>query len=61
LLLDEVTAHLDEQRRNTLFDYLMSLGAQVWMTGTDDSLFGPLKNNAQIFEISKCGLKHNAI
>jgi hypothetical protein len=39
----------------------MSLGAQVWMTGTDDSLFGPLKNNAQIFEISKCGLKHNAI
>jgi DNA replication and repair protein RecF len=60
LLLDEVTAHLDEQRRNALFDHLVDLGAQVWMTGTDDSLFGALKNQAQILEISKCGLKNNA-
>jgi DNA replication and repair protein RecF len=59
LLLDEVTAHLDEQRRNALFDHLMALGAQVWMTGTDDSLFGAMKNKAQIFEISNYGLKPN--
>jgi DNA replication and repair protein RecF len=52
LLLDEVTAHLDEQRRNALFDHLMDLGAQVWMTGTDDSLFGALKHQAQIFEVN---------
>ena len=59
LLLDEVTAHLDEQRRNALFDHLIASGAQVWMTGTDDSLFGALKNHAQIFEISNCALKPN--
>ena len=60
LLLDEVTAHLDEQRRNALFEHLMALGAQFWMTGTDISLFGALKNQAQILEISNCGLKPNA-
>jgi DNA replication and repair protein RecF len=59
LLLDEVTAHLDERRRNTLFDHLMALGAQVWMTGTDDSLFGVLRDQAQIFEINNCDLKPN--
>ena len=57
LLLDEVTAHLDEQRREALFDHLMALGAQVWLTGTDDSLFGSLKDQAQIFEIENGGLK----
>jgi DNA replication and repair protein RecF len=60
LLLDEVTAHLDEQRRNALFDHLMTLGAQVWMTGTDDSLFGRLKSQAQVFEICNFGLVPNA-
>lgn len=59
LLLDEVTAHLDELRRDALFEHLMSLGAQVWLTGTDDSLFGALKDQAQIFEIENGGLKPN--
>ena len=60
LLLDEVTAHLDKQRRNALFDHLIASGAQVWMTGTDDSLFGVLKNHAQILKINNGGLKPNA-
>ena len=59
MLLDEVTAHLDEQRRNALFDHLMTIGAQVWMTGTDDSLFGSLKKQAQVIEISRDGLREN--
>ena len=39
LLLDEVAAHLDGQRRQGLFAALDHLGVQAWMTGTDESLF----------------------
>lgn len=47
LLLDEVSAHLDERRRDGLFDELINLGAQAWMTGTDLSLFSALGERAQ--------------
>jgi DNA replication and repair protein RecF len=52
LLLDEVTAHLDEQRREALFDELSALGSQAWMTGTDDKLFEPLGDRAQRLGVS---------
>jgi DNA replication and repair protein RecF len=39
LLLDEVAAHLDEQRRQSLFRSIADLGAQAWMTGTDEKPF----------------------
>lgn len=39
LLLDEVAAHLDASRRAALFERLEAGGGQVWMTGTDRSLF----------------------
>jgi DNA replication and repair protein RecF len=42
LLLDEVAAHLDPSRREALFDRLSGGGGQVWMTGTERSLFGAL-------------------
>ncbi|MBB3265770.1 DNA replication and repair protein RecF [Azospirillum sp. OGB3] len=51
LLLDEVAAHLDPQRREALFDEILALGAQAWMTGTDDSVFGPLGGAAKRFYI----------
>lgn len=38
LLLDEVAAHLDPHRRAVLFTRLAGRG-QVWMTGTEPSLF----------------------
>ena len=38
LLLDEVAAHLDPQRRTALFSRLEGRG-QVWMTGTEEALF----------------------
>ena len=38
LLLDEVAAHLDPDRRRALFDRLAGRG-QVWMTATEPSLF----------------------
>lgn len=39
LLLDEVAAHLDPSRRALLFERLRAAGGQVWMTGTERSLF----------------------
>ncbi|MCP4327541.1 MAG: DNA replication/repair protein RecF [Alphaproteobacteria bacterium] len=39
LLLDEVAAHLDRDRRAALFDEICALDMQAWLTGTDDLLF----------------------
>jgi DNA replication and repair protein RecF len=39
LLLDEVAAHLDENRRAALFEVLDAMQGQVWLTGTDPDLF----------------------
>lgn len=39
LLLDEVAAHLDPDRRTALFERLADTGSQVWMTGTEAGLF----------------------
>jgi DNA replication and repair protein RecF len=39
LLLDEVAAHLDPLRRTALFQRLAEGGGQVWMTGTERTLF----------------------
>lgn len=52
LLLDEVAAHLDENRRAALIEELLALGTQVFMTGTDASLFEAFDGRADMFEIS---------
>ncbi len=49
LLLDEITAHLDEHRRAALFDEILRLRAQAWMTGTDASAFEALGKNARFW------------
>jgi DNA replication and repair protein RecF len=52
LLLDEVAAHLDLRRRGALFEEILALGAQAWMTGTDLSLFDGLGGRADIFLVN---------
>ncbi len=47
LLLDEVAAHLDPFRRAALFDEIVALGLQAFLTGTDETLFEGLKGRAQ--------------
>lgn len=47
LLLDEVAAHLDAQRRAALYDEIVALGAQAWMTGTEDGLFEAMGDRTQ--------------
>lgn len=51
LLLDEIAAHLDQDRRAALFAEISRLGAQAWMTGTDASLFQGFGENTQFFAV----------
>ena len=51
LLLDEVVAHLDPNRRKALFDELAKLGAQVWMTGADPAAFVDIGTSGEIFDV----------
>jgi len=53
LLLDEVAAHLDVNRRATLYDEITALGAQAWMTGTGPELFAELGARAQYLEVTE--------
>jgi len=57
LLLDEVVAHLDADRRAALFDRLAALGCQAWMTGTDAALFAPLAGRAVQFAVAAARLE----
>jgi DNA replication and repair protein RecF len=52
LLLDEVAAHLDAQRRAALFDALAALPAQSFLTGTDPEVFSPLSAVAEHWSVS---------
>ena len=47
LLLDEIAAHLDPDRRRALFAALDGLGTQCFLTGTDALLFEALADRAQ--------------
>lgn len=52
LLLDEALAHLDGNRRRALFNVLLDLGVQAWLTGTERDWFKPLADMAQSFTVA---------
>src|SRR3546814_6343974 len=52
LLRDEVAAHLDDRRRAALFEAVLALGGQAWLTGTDRQVFAPLGDRAQFVEVT---------
>jgi DNA replication and repair protein RecF len=51
MLLDEIAAHLDPDRRAALFDQVDAVGGQAFMTGTDRHLFDALGERAQYFGV----------
>ncbi len=53
LLLDEVSAHLDERRQNTLFDILKDRPTQVWMTSTNSKLFSDFTGLFAQFDVQE--------
>ena len=52
LLLDEVTAHLAQHRRDALFEEIQDLCGQAWLSGTDRDLFAPLADRAQFVAVN---------
>ncbi len=53
LLLDEISAHLDPVRRAALFEEIVALGNQTWMTGTDVETFSGLAGKARLHRLEE--------
>lgn len=51
LLLDEVTAHLDDAKREALLTKIRELDLQAFITATDPGLFASLNGHAEFWEI----------
>ncbi len=61
LLLDEIAAHLDKDRRKGLFEELLATRAQCWLTGTDTMQFEALESKAQFFTVNNGQLNDGQI
>ncbi len=55
-LLDDITAHLDGMRRAALFEEILALRVQAWLTGTDAAFFSSFLPYAQHFSVEKGAL-----
>lgn len=55
VLLDEVAAHLDADRRAALYGEILALQSQAWLTGTGPELFAGLGDTVQAFALHDGG------
>ena len=53
LILDEITAHLDEVRKENLFSELLSLESQFFISGTEIGIFNSLSTKAKFLELDE--------
>mgnify|MGYP005736696847 CR=1 FL=1 len=53
LLLDEICSHLDSGNRQILLDMINTFNIQLFLTGTDKSLFSFISTNAKYYNITK--------
>jgi len=51
LLMDDVAAHLDPNRRRDVFEWIQALPVQAWFTGTEPAMFQALQDTALFFEL----------
>lgn len=51
LLLDEITTHLDDKKRDALLQKICDLRIQAWITSTEENNFAILKDKAQFFKL----------
>lgn len=51
MLLDEVTAHLDDIKREALLEKIQDLNVQAWITTTNPEQFSSIRPNAQFMEV----------
>ena len=60
-LLDDIAAHLDDDRRQALFEEIRVLGVQAWFTGTDAEPFATLLPHAQHFVVEQGEIRQNKL
>lgn len=60
LLLDEIAAHFDQEKREELFALLESFGSQIWMTGTEPEVFDRLQGKAYFMDINNNAIEKRA-
>ncbi|WP_312529369.1 DNA replication/repair protein RecF [Paracoccus sp. (in: a-proteobacteria)] len=60
LLLDEVAAHLDADRRAALYDEIVALPAQSFLTGTGPELFDAFGTRARFWAVTREGATSHA-
>ena len=53
MLLDEITAHLDEVRKENLFSELLSLESQFFISGTEVGIFSSLRKKTKFLELDE--------
>ena len=53
MLLDEITAHLDEVRKENLFSELLSLESQFFISGTEVGIFSSLRKKQNFWNWTK--------
>lgn len=53
VLFDEVSAHLDDRRKEALFEEIKTLKTQVWLTGTTPQPFESLKETAHFIAVDE--------
>ena len=53
LLFDEICSHLDELNRNILLDLTNKFNVQIFLTGTDKSLFSFMSTNVEFYNINE--------
>ena len=56
LLLDDIASHLDETRRQTLFELTAEFTGQVWFSGTDAAIFADMQNDPEILFVETGGI-----
>jgi DNA replication and repair protein RecF len=56
MLLDDVVAHLDAERRGSLFEAVGLLGGQCWCSGSDEQQFDSLIGKAQFIKVKSSQL-----
>ena len=53
ILVDDLAAELDEGNRKSLLLALQQTGSQIFITGTDDSLYPDVPTEAKVFHVKQ--------
>jgi DNA replication and repair protein RecF len=53
LLFDEIISHLDARNRSLLFDEILNMKTQSWLTGIDPKSFAQIENKASFIHLSE--------